>query len=137
MPFLLSLHSYADWGLLALRLAIGAIFWVHGRSKAGMWKMQPSPQMPAGMLSKLKLLSICEPLAALALFAGLMTQAASFGLALVMVSAIYMKAKKWDVPFNANDKVGWEFDLILLAGCIMLILAGGGAWSLDRMWFGL
>ncbi len=53
-----SLHVYGDFGLLALRLAIGSIFLAHGLQKRVMWKMQPSEQMPAKILSIMRLLSV-------------------------------------------------------------------------------
>lgn len=118
-------------GLLTLRLAIGAIFWVHGTQKKAMWKMQPSEQMPAKMISTMKILSIVEPLGALALFFGFLTQFAAAGLGIIMLGAIHLKKNKWKVPFTAMEKNGWEFDLIILAGCIALLSMGGGSWSVD------
>lgn len=118
-------------GLLAIRLAIGAIFWVHGTQKKAMRKAQPSEKMPADLLSKMKILSYVEPLGALAMFAGFFTKIAAVGLAVIMLGAIYMKRETWKVPFTAWDKTGWEFDLMILAGCIALVAMGPGYWSLD------
>lgn len=137
MLFLLSLHAYADWGLLALRLAMFFIFWVHGSRKWSMWNAKPSPQTPAPMLSLMRLLSVCEPLGAIAILVGFLTQPAALGLGLVMIGAIYMKAKQWKVPFMSKDQTGWEFDLMILAACIALLLMGGGAFSIDRISLGL
>jgi len=44
-----------------------------------------------------------------------------------MIGAIWMKVTKWHVPFSAMDKIGWEFDLILLAANIVILVNGGGA----------
>lgn len=137
MSFLLSLHQWNDYGLLALRVAIGVIFWVHGRQKAGMWKMLPSEQMSAGLLGKMKFLSIVEPLGALGVLFGLLTQPTAAGLALVMLSAIYYKAAVWKLLFTEQGKNGWEFDLMILAGTLMLMFAGAGIFSLDHLWLGL
>src|SRR6266702_6730677 len=76
MSVLSSLHHFSDWGLLALRLGVGTVFLVHGNQKRAMWKMQPSAQMPAGLLSLLRVLSIDELLCGLATLTGLLTQAA-------------------------------------------------------------
>lgn len=124
MDLLNSLTSYSDWGLLALRLAVGAIFLVHGKAKWAMWKMQPSAQMPAQMLGVMKVLSIGEPLAALALITGVFVQPAALWLSLVMVGAIYLKILKWKVPFTAQNTMGWEFDLILLAANLAILTNG-------------
>lgn len=127
MDLLNSLTSYSDWGLLALRLAVGAIFLVHGKAKWAMWKMQPSAQMPAQMLGVMKVLSIGEPLAALALITGVFVQLAALWLSLVMVGAIYLKISKWKVPFTAQNTMGWEFDLILLAANLAILTNGPSA----------
>jgi len=125
MNYFLALHAFSDWGLLAIRLALFGIFWVHGRGKAG-------SKMPI-----MRVISVCEPLGALAVLAGLLTQLAAVGFVAVMIGAIYSKISKWHVPFKADDKTGWEFDLLILAASIMLIVSGAGAFSLDRLWLGL
>ncbi len=133
MNILIFLHPYADWGLLALRIGVGAIFWVHGMQKMSMWKMQPSEQMPKQMLGIMKLLSICESLGAIALIFGFLTQWAALGLAVIMLGAMNLKITKWHTPFTARDKTGWELDLILLAANVSLLLVGAGSISLDRL----
>jgi uncharacterized membrane protein YphA (DoxX/SURF4 family) len=35
------------------------------------------------------------------------------------------------------DKMGWEFDLIILAAAIALFVFGGGVISLDNLFWGL
>ena len=127
LPFL---HAYADWGLLGLRLVLAAIFLVHGLSKRGMWKMQPSAQMPGSMIGIMRLLSVCEPLGALGVLTGVLAQWAAIGFCLVMLGAIYSKIVKWHMPFKAEDKTGWEFDLLILASSLVIVLMGPGAISL-------
>lgn len=134
MPtFFAPLNAYADVGLLVLRVALFVIFWVHGRSKAGMWKAQPSAQTPASMISIMKLLSVCEPLGALAMLGGFLTQLVALCFVIIMLGAVYFKIVAWKSPFMAHDKTGWEFDLLILAASLVLLLSGGGAYSLDRM----
>jgi len=132
MNFLNSLTSYSDWGLLALRLAIGAVFVVHGKAKLGMWKMQPNEQMKAPMISLMKLLSVAELLGGIALVAGFLTQLAALGLGIIMLGALYFKLRVWKSPFTSQTAAGWEFDLVLLAGCLVLLTSGAGAYSLDQ-----
>src|SRR5260370_42229852 len=92
MPFFANLHQLGDWGLLALRVGVGMSFWVHGAAKRAMWKMAPSPQMPVGLLSTLRLLSIVEPLGAVAALAGFLMQPAAAGVAIIMLGAIPLNA---------------------------------------------
>ena len=132
-----SLHGYTDWGLLALRLALGAVFIAHGRMKWPMWKMKPSEQMPAPMLAILRLLSICEPLGGIAVIVGFLTQLAGLGFAIIMLGALNYKIRIAKEAFVSLDKMGWELDLLVLAGALVLLVAGAGAFGLDRIWFNL
>lgn len=137
MNFFVSLHAYADWGSLALRLALAATFLAHGRSKWAMWKTQPSAQLPASMLNTLRLLSVCEPLGAAALIVGLLTQLAALGLGLTMVGALNLRIRTMKAPFMGTTTSGWEFELLILAMCVALIFSGAGTFSLDRAWLNL
>jgi putative oxidoreductase len=137
MSFFAGLHDYADWGLLALRLALAGTFLAHGKAKWGMWKMQPSEKLPAPMLNILRLLSICEPLGAVALIVGFLTQLAALGLALTMLGALDLKIRKMKAPYKVMETGGWEFELLILAMCLALVLSGGGSIALDRVWLGL
>lgn len=129
----LSLSQYDDAALLIIRAAVGIIFLVHGTAKWQMWKMQPSPQISAAMLNIMRLLSITEPLGALALLTGFLTQFAALGYAIIMLGAIFMKIRVWRVGFFVKEGGGWEFDFLILASCLVLIILGGGGWGLDRL----
>src|SRR6266480_7126403 len=109
MSVLSSLHQFSDWGLLALRLGVGTVFLLHGNQKRAMWKMQPSAQLPAGLLSLLRVLSIAEPLGGLATLVGLLTQAAAAGFILVMLGAIRLKVLQMHKGFTGEG--GWKFAL--------------------------
>jgi putative oxidoreductase len=113
LDFLFSLYNHVDWALLGLRIAVGAIFLAHGISKWPMWKMQPSTEMPKGMLMTMRLLSVVEPLGGAAVLLGVLTQVAAIGLGVIMLGALYLKITKWKTKFTGNN--GWEFDLLLLA----------------------
>jgi putative oxidoreductase len=125
------LKRYADIGHLLLRLVIAAIFLYHGTQKWALWSAQPEG-MSSGLLTIMKILSIAEPLGAVALILGLWTRLASLGLAIIMIGAIYMKAVVWGMGFATPQGPGWEFDLIILAGCIALLFEGAGKYSVDQ-----
>ena len=135
MEFLVQLQSFGDWGLLALRIAVGAIFLFHGVQKWAMWKMQPSKEMPSSMLAIMRTLSIVEPLSGLAVLLGLLTQLGAFALGIVMVGALYFKIHKWKAKFSGDG--GWEYDLMLLAACSALFVLGAGSMSIDRLLLGI
>ncbi len=135
MSVLSNLHHFSDWGLLALRLGVGTTFLVHGSQKRAMWKMQPSAQLPAGVLSLLRVLSIAEPLGALATLVGLLTQAAAAGFIVVMLGAIRLKVTQMRKGFSGDG--GWELEFLLLVGAIALLFLGAGKFALDRLLLGL
>ena len=124
MKLSLNLSRHRDIALLALRLAVAAIFLKFGLMKWGMWSGAPA-EMPAMMINIMKLLSVAEPLAGVALVLGLLTQVASAGLMLVMLSAIAMKVS------SGNDFTMYALDLSLLASAFVLVILGAGKYSLD------
>jgi putative oxidoreductase len=135
MQVFAQLHTLSDWGLLVLRVGVGVTFLVHGIQKRAMWKMQPSAQMPAGLLSILRLLSIAEPLGGVAVITGLLTQLAAAGFVIVMLGAINLKSRQLHKGFTGDG--GWEFDYVLLSAAVALLILGAGRISLDRVLLGL
>lgn len=129
MDFVLGLQQFGTMGIVLLRVVVGIIFLKHGAMKFAMWKMQPTEQMPSNMLKLMRVLSIIEAIAGLALILGLFTQLGAIALSLVMVGAIYFKIVKWKKTFTGDG--GWELDLVLLAACVVLLLNGAGVWGID------
>src|SRR5437879_4847705 len=136
MGFFLQLHQLSDVALLILRLALGTVFIVHGTHKRGLWKMQASTQMPAGMLRNLRILSIAEPAGGLGLLVGFLTQLAALGLVIVMLGAIQFLITKVHRKFTGDNTAGWEFEFMLLTTALALAILGGGKYALDRVIFG-
>jgi putative oxidoreductase len=137
MQALARLHQLSDVALLLLRIGIGTVFLVHGTAKRRLWKMQPSAQMPLGFLRTLRLLSIAEPAGGLAVLVGFLTQPAALGLALVMLGALRFLITKAHRKFTTEAGAGWEFELILLLGALVLLATGGGRFAIDRVLFGI
>ncbi len=136
MHFFMTLH-HTSIALLIQRSCVGLIFWVHGMMKVPMRKMQPSEQLPASALRTLKTLSIAEPLGAIAIVLGLLTQLTAFCFVIVMVGAIRYK-RRTKMPFLAKGSAGgWEFELLLLVASFSIILLGPGRISLDHLLFGI
>ena len=120
-----------NWSLLLLRIAVGAIFIVHGIQKQAMWKLQPSAQMPSALLRILRLLSIVEPLGGVAMIAGFLTRPAAIGFTIIMLGAINLKARQLHKGFTGDG--GWELDFSVLAATVALLVTGGGAISVDHV----
>jgi len=120
-----ALLQYGDLGQLILRLAIATIFIYHALPKLRNSKeMAQGMGMPSGMIM---MLGVVEFVLSIGMIFGIYMQLAALLLSIVMVGAIYFKAQKWKVPFFAMDKTGWEFDFILLAANIAILLTGGGS----------
>lgn len=135
MGFFSTLHQASDVGLLVLRIAIGTIFWMHGRFKQGTWKMQPSEQLPAPMLGIVRTLSVAEPLGAIAIVLGALTQLTAICFCVVMIGAIPVRRKQ-GAKFLDLNTTGWELEFLILASSIALVFSGAGQYSLDRVLFG-
>ena len=119
------LAQYSDLGLFLTRLAVGIIFLVHG------WpKMKNAKQMASGIgwpYQAMWVQGLVEILSALGVILGAYMQLSAFLMAIIMVGAIYFKIFKWKIPFMTHSSTGWEFDLILLAANLTILLTGGGA----------
>ncbi len=109
---IISLLDYFDIGLLLLRFTVGAIFIIHAVPK-----FKDKEWMP---------LAIVEALGGIAVALGIFTQLAALGLSIIMVGAIYMKSRKWGIPFTTQSSTGWEFDLLILVANIVIVTTGGG-----------
>src|SRR5437773_698651 len=125
MGFFASLHHFSDVALLALRIALGAVFLTHGLGKRKMWSMQPSAQLPAGMLRNLRILSIAEPAGGLGVLVGFLTQLAALGLVVAMLGALQFLITKVHRKFT-GETAGWEFEFMLLITALALVILGGG-----------
>ena len=73
------------------------------------------------------LLGLVEVVSSVGMILGVYTQLAAILLGIVMLGALYFKLFRWKAPFSATDKLGWEYDLILLAASVAILLTGGGA----------
>jgi putative oxidoreductase len=93
--------------------------------------------MPAGLLTRLRILSIAEPAGALGLIFGFLTQLAGLGLVIVMVGAITFLRTKAHRKFKEANAPGWEFEFMLLVVALALAILGGGKYALDRVVLGI
>ena len=120
-----------DAALLVLRIVVGAVFMYAGTAKWPFWSA-PAEGMSVTLLNIVRFLSIVEPLGSLALVFGVLTRWAAAGLAVIMVGAIYYARTTLHAGvFTGPQGTGLDYNLLLLAGCIVLIAFGAGGWSVD------
>lgn len=113
-----------------MRLVVAAIFLYAGYGKLAFWTGSVEG-VTASMVALMKLLSIVEPLGALALIFGWLTRWAAGGLAIIMVGAIVIMQFVIGISFSTAQGPGWSFPLIILVGCLVLMAFGPGRWSVD------
>jgi len=130
------LSARASAGLLLLRLVVGAAFMYHGHGKIQNpfgW-MGPNAGIP-GVLQALA--AVSEFGGGLAWTLGLLTPLASLGLACTMTVAVWMHAAVLHDPFVAlKDGRSYELASVYLCVAVLLLLAGPGRFSVDRVAFG-
>ena len=119
-------------GLLLLRLALGAVFIMHGGQKlfqagfAGTTEMMSQMGVPApGIVGPL--LSIAEPLAGVALILGFLTRLAGLVIAIDMICAIFLV----HLPNGFFVPMGIEFVMMNAAAGLTLAFLGAGPYSID------
>jgi putative oxidoreductase len=123
-------------GLLLLRLVAGAAFLYHGYGKIQNpfgW-MGPDAGFP-GVFQALA--AVSEFGGGLAWMLGLLTPLASCGLACTMTVAVWMHAAVLRDPFVAlQGGRSYELASVYLCVAVLILLAGPGRFSVDRVAFG-
>jgi len=125
MPELEILSQYA---LLPLRVLLGIIFITHGYPKLFKFNEYKEKFKAMGMPTfVLALLGISEFIGGLGMIFGFLTRFTAAIWSITMITAIGMKAFKW----NKGLIDGYELDLALLAGALTLFILGAGPISID------
>jgi len=138
------LHTTDDYALTIVRAVVGVVFFAHGAQKVLGWFGGPgfdgtmtmftqSLGIPA-VLAAIAILA--EFLGSLGLIFGLLSRIAAFGIAMVMVVAIFLVHAPNGFFMNwtgSQQGEGFEFHVLALAALALIMLRGAGAWSLDRV----
>ena len=128
---------------LVLRLALAVVIFPHGAQKALGWfggrgfKATMAYFTRSGIPAPLALLAIAaEFLGPLGLALGLLSRVAAFGIACVMLVAIFKVHRPHGFFMNWSGEQkgeGFEFHLLALGLAVAVIVGGGGAWSLGAL----
>lgn len=126
--------------LFTLRIALGVVMLPHGMQKvfgsfggggiSGTLGWFDSIGIPA----VLGVLAIAAEFAgALGLIAGLGTRVAAFGIGVTMIVAAAMHRAHFFMNWSgAQGGEGFEYHILAVAMAFVLVLGGGGRWSVDR-----
>ena len=124
----LSTHGLHDAAQMGMRVAVGVIFIVHGFGKfgnPGFGGWISSMGIPAEMQIPI---ALAEFIPGILLLIGVLTRISASLLSIVMLGAIFLVKGATDL----TGERGYEFDLILLAACLVLIVAGPGKVSISH-----
>ncbi len=138
------LATQNTWTTLPVRLALAALFIAHGGQKMFGWFGGPGLsatmqgfQQYLGIPAWLAVLAgVTEFFGGLGVLVGLLTRVAATGLSVVMLVAMFKVHwangffLNWDGKPNVGH--GIEFNVVVLGLTLALVIAGGGAASLDR-----
>jgi putative oxidoreductase len=127
--------TLAAWGFLALRLAVGLVFAMHGWQKLSLMGIGgvagffgslgiPAPELAAVVVTAVELLG------GIALILGAGTRIAGALLAVNMAAALLLVHLPNGFFVDAG---GFEFVLTLLGASLFFALAGGGPLSVDGL----
>lgn len=121
------LHDITHWGI---RTAIGVIFIFHSIKK-----FDPSWQnwlVTNGLPAELQLpIALAEFLGGIFLITGILTRITGSIFSIILIGAIF-HIKGLD-KFAGGQFTGWEFDLVMLAACSMIIVTGPGRASISNL----
>ncbi len=117
------LHDITHWGI---RASIGAIFIVHSIKK-----FDPSWQewlISIGIPPEMQLpIALAEFLGGTFLIVGILTRISSAIFSVILLGAIFHI--RWENGFFVSEG-GWEWDLIMLAAVLSIIVVGPGRLSI-------
>ena len=120
------LHDITHWGISA---SIGVIFIVHSLKK-----FDPSWQewlISIGIPPELQLpIALAEFIGGILLVVGVLTRITSSIFAVILLGAIFHI--RWENGFFVS-KGGWEWDLVMLAAVLAIIVAGPGRISISHL----
>ena len=132
-----------DGTLTLLRLVLGVVFFMHGSQKMLGWFGGYGFSGTMGFFTKM--MHIPAPLAVLAILAeflggigllvGVLSRVAAFGITTNMVVAILLvhAPNGFFMNWTGQQKgEGFEYHLLTIAVAIVLMVRGGGAFSVDR-----
>jgi len=124
------LAQFTDFGLLALRLMVAAIFISSGWSHL---TKSDERSKSIGMSKGFTIfLGVAEVAGSLGVVFGVLTQLAALGLILIMLGAIQKKIFVWHIGFWGERTYGWHYDLMLVVMNLVILFSDGGRWVLMK-----
>jgi putative oxidoreductase len=137
-------RTHDELSSLILRITLGIVMFPHGAQKLLAWYGGFGFSGTMGFFTQQMglpwivafLIIIGESFGSLGLIAGFLTRVAAFGVLLIMIGAIVLV--HWPNGFFMNWSgkqagEGYEYHLLAIGISLVLLVYGGGKWSLDRI----
>ena len=122
-------NKLTDIAFMGMRAAIGVIFILHGSGKFGPGFVGFLTG-PLGLPAEMQIpIALAETVPGILLIFGVLTRISASLLSIIMVGAIFYVKEATAIT---GDR-GVELDLILLASCLVLIVAGPGRVSIAHI----
>jgi putative oxidoreductase len=136
--------TYPSWSHLVVRVVLGIVFFAHGAQKMFGWFGGHGLSATIGGFRQMNippaataLAAVVECFGGLALIVGFLTRPVALGLIVVMLVAIAKVHGKHGFFLNfamtPGKGHGYEFNLVLIAMALSLLIGGAGALSIDRL----
>ena len=133
-----------DAATMILRVLLGVVFFPHGMQKLlgwfGGYGFDGTMGFFTGTLGIPAVFAVlailAEGLGALGLITGFLTRLSAFGIGVNMAVAVLMLHFQNGFFMNWSGKQageGYEYHLLVIAMSIVLLIKGGGKWSVDRI----
>jgi putative oxidoreductase len=124
------LEQFTDYGLVFLRLMVGAIFADSGYSDLKDPEARgKSIELPKGLTI---FIGVAELAGGAGIILGVLQQLAAVGLMLIMAGAVQKKVVVWKTGFWGKDGLGWYYELTLVSMLLVILLTDGGRFVLVR-----
>ncbi|HEV8643773.1 MAG TPA: DoxX family protein [Methylomirabilota bacterium] len=135
--------TYPSWSHLVVRLGLGVVFFAHGSQKVLGWFGGPGLKGTIAYFQKglgvppaaAALAAFIEFLGGISMILGFLARPAAFGLIVVMAMAIAKVHAQHGFFINFSMTPGkghgFEFNLVLIAMALSILIGGAGAWSID------
>lgn len=139
----LLLGTYPSWSRLVVRLALGIVFFSHGAQKVFGWfgghglkaTIQTFQQYLKVPPAATVLAAFIECFGGLALIAGVLARPSALGIIGVMLVAIAKVHARngFFLATQPGQANGWEFNFVLIAMALAVLIGGAGALSVDGL----
>ena len=135
--------THPSWSLLIVRLGLGVVFLAHGGQKVFGWFGGPGLKATVQMFQQYMkvppaatvMAVLIELLGGLAMLAGFLARPAAAGIIAVMLVAIVKVHGQHGFFINFSGTPGkghgFEFNFVLIAMALCILIGGAGALSID------